>query len=121
MSEPLTDSKIKIKLDRYFHKIFNPSHIAYTIFFFIEVLILIVFYFLGSTILGDIGLFLATVFSLSFIIMMFLGTYSKFETFLFSKSLDQQKILMGLYSPWLLYSSIFWVEYGSNLLLKDGF
>jgi len=94
MSEPLTDSKIKIKLDRYFHKIFNPSHIAYTIFFFIEVLILIVFYFLGSTILGDIGLFLATMFSLSFIIMMFLGTYSKFETFLFSKSLDQQKILI---------------------------
>jgi hypothetical protein len=94
MSEPLTDSKIKIKLDRYFHKIFNPSHIAYTIFFFIEVLILIVFYFLGSTILGNIGLFLATMFSLSFIIMMFLGTYSKFETYLFSKSLDQHKTLI---------------------------
>ena len=94
MSGPLTDSKIKIKLDRYFHKIFNPSHIAYTIFFFIEVLILIVIFFLGSTILGDIGLFLATMFSLSFIIMMFLGTYSKLETYLFSKSLDQHKTLI---------------------------
>ena len=85
---------LKDKLDKYFHKIFNPSHIAYTIFFFIEVLILIVIFFLGSTILGDIGLFLATMFSLSFIIMMFLGTYSKFETYLFSKSLDQHKTLI---------------------------
>ena len=71
MSERLEDSKIRIKLDRYFHKIFNPSHIAYTIFFFIEVLILIVIFFLGSTILGDIGLFLATMFSLSFIVVFF--------------------------------------------------
>jgi len=94
MADSRTPSKISAKLDKYFHNIFNPSHIAYTIFFFIEVLTLIVFYFLGSTILGDIGLFLATMFSLSFIIMMFLGTYSKFETFLFSKSLDQQKTLI---------------------------
>jgi len=85
---------LKDKLDKYFHKIFNPSHIAYTIFFFIEVLILIVIFFLGSTILGDIGLFLATMFSISFIIMMFLGTYSKLETYLFSKSLDQHKTLI---------------------------
>ncbi|MHA1461144.1 MAG: hypothetical protein ACTSO8_06640 [Promethearchaeota archaeon] len=94
MPDPRTASKISGKLDKYFHKIFNPSHIAYTIFFFIEVLTLIVFYFLGSTILGNIGLFLATTFSLSFIIMMFLGTYSKFETYLFSKSLDQHKTLI---------------------------
>ena len=94
MPEPLRESKITIKLDKYFHKIFNPSHIAYTIFFFIEVLTLIVIYFLGSTTLGDTGLFLATMFSLSFIILMFLGIYSNFETYLFSKSLDQQKILI---------------------------
>jgi len=94
MPDPRTASKISGKLDKYFHKIFNPSHIAYTIFFFIEVLTLIVFYFLGSAILGNIGLFLATTFSLSFIIMMFLGTYSKFETYLFSKSLDQHKTLI---------------------------
>jgi len=90
----MRESKIQLKLDKYFHKIFNPSHIAYTIFFFIEVLILIVIYFLGSTTLGDTGLFLATMFSLSFIILMFLGIYSNFETYLFSKSLDQQKILI---------------------------
>ena len=94
MTDPRTASKISAKLDKYFHKIFNPSHIAYTIFFFIEVLVLIVIFFLGSTILGDIGLFLATMFSLSFIIMMFLGTYSKLETYLFSKSLDQHKTLI---------------------------
>ena len=94
MSEPLTDSKIKIKLDKYFHKIFSPSHIAYTIFFLLEVLILIVFYFLGSTALGDIGLFLATVFSLSFILLMFIGVSSKFESYLFSKSLDQHKTII---------------------------
>jgi len=94
MAEPMRESKITIKLDKYFHKIFNPSHIAYTIFFFIEILTLIVIYFLGNTTLGDTGLFLATMFSLSFIILMFLGIYSNFETYLFSKSLDQQKILI---------------------------
>jgi hypothetical protein len=94
MSEPVANSKIKIKLDKYFHKIFSPSHFAYTIFFFIEVLILIVFYFLGSTTLGNIGLFLATVFSLSFILLMFIGVSSKFESYLFSKSLDQHKTVI---------------------------
>ena len=94
MSKSLTESKIKIKLDKYFHKIFSPSHFAYTVFFFIEVLILIVFYFLGSTTLGNVGLFLATVFSLSFILLMFIGVSSKFESYLFSKSLDQHKVLI---------------------------
>jgi len=94
MPKPITRPNIGTKLDKYFHKIFNPSHIAYTIFFFIEALILILFFFLGSTNLGDIGLFLATVFSLSFIILMFLGVNSKFDRFLFAKSLDQQKTLI---------------------------
>ena len=94
MSEPMRESKTMYKLDKYFHKIFSPSHIAYTIFFLIEVLILIVFYFLGSTALGDIGLFLATIFSLSFILLMFIGVSSKFESYLFSKSLDQQKTMI---------------------------
>jgi len=94
MSKSFTESKIKIKLDKYFHKIFSPSHFAYTVFFFIEVLILIVFYFLGSTTLGNVGLFLATVFSLSFILLMFIGVSSKFESYLFSKSLDQHKVLI---------------------------
>jgi len=94
MAEPLRESKIMIILDKYFHKIFSPSHIAYTIFFFIEVLVLIVFYFLGSIALGDIGLFLATMFSLSFIFLMFIGISSRFESFLFSKSLDQHKTII---------------------------
>ena len=94
MSEPVTESKIMIKLDKYFHKIFSPSHFAYTIFFFIEVLILIVFYFLGSTTLGNIGLFLATIFSLSFILLMFIGVSPKLEPYLFSKSLDQHKTMI---------------------------
>ncbi|MHA1242318.1 MAG: hypothetical protein ACTSQU_16280 [Promethearchaeota archaeon] len=98
MSKSLTESKIKIKLDKYFHKIFSPSHIAYTIFFFIEVLILIVFYFLGSTTLGNVGLFLATVFSLSFILLMFIGVSTKFESYLFSKSLDQHKTVIFIAS-----------------------
>ena len=94
MSENNNRLRFKGKLDKYFHKIFNPSHIAYTIFFFFEVLILIVIYFLEITILGDIGLFLATLFSLSFIILMFLGINPKLETYLFSKSLDQHKTLI---------------------------
>ncbi|MBY9012512.1 MAG: hypothetical protein KGD70_09075 [Candidatus Lokiarchaeota archaeon] len=94
MPDPMTPSKISAKLDKYFHKIFNPSHIAYTIFFFIEVLILILFFFLGSTSLGNIGLFLATTFSMSFIILMFLGVNSKFDRYLFTKTLDQHKTLI---------------------------
>jgi hypothetical protein len=94
MSEPITRSKIGDKLDRYFHKIFNPSHIAYTIFFFIEVLALILFFFLGATSLGNVGLYLATTFSLSFIVLMFLGINSKFDRYLFTKSLDQHKVLI---------------------------
>ncbi len=94
MGEPIKRSKISNKVDKFFHKIFNPSHIAYTIFFFIEVLILILFFFLGSTSLGNIGLFLATTFSLSFIILMFLGVNSKFDRYLFTKSLDQHKTLI---------------------------
>lgn len=90
----MTRSKIGAKLDKHFHKIFNPSHIAYTIFFFIEVLILILFFFLGNTSLGNIGLYLATTFSLSFIIMMVLGVSSKFDKYLFTKSLDQHKTLI---------------------------
>lgn len=90
----MTRSKIGAKLDKHFHKIFNPSHIAYTIFFFIEVLILILFFFLGNTSLGNIGLYLATTFSLSFIIMMGLGVSSKFDKYLFTKSLDQHKTLI---------------------------
>ena len=94
MPDPITRSKIGANLDKVFHKIFNPSHIAYTIFFFIEVLILILFFFLGSTALGNIGLYLATTFSFSFIILMFLGVNSKFDRFLFTKSLDQHKTLI---------------------------
>jgi len=96
MSENNRNLGFKDKLDKFFYKIFNPSHIAYTIIFFIEVLILIVLNFLGSTVLGDIGLFLATTFSLSFIILMFIGIYPKLETYLFSKSMDQYKILIFL-------------------------
>jgi hypothetical protein len=94
MSKPITRSKIGANLDKFFHKIFNPSHIAYTIFFFIEVLILILFFFLGSTSLGNIGLYLATTFSFSFIILLFLGVNSKFDRYLFTKSLDQHKTLI---------------------------
>ena len=96
MSENNRHLGFKDKIDKFFYKIFNPSHIAYTIIFFIEVLILIVLNFLGSTALGDIGLFLATTFSLSFIILMFIGIYPKLETYLFSKSMDQYKILIFL-------------------------
>ncbi len=96
MSENNRKLGFKDKFDKFFYKIFNPSHVAYTIIFFIEVLILIVLNFLGSTALGDIGLFLSTTFSLSFIILMFIGIYPKLETYLFSKSMDQYKILIFL-------------------------
>ncbi|GAI86418.1 unnamed protein product, partial [marine sediment metagenome] len=116
MPNPITQSKISVKLDKYFHKIFSPSHIAYTIFFFIEVLILIVFYFLGSTTLGNIGLFLATVFSLSFILLMFVGVSSKFESYLFSESLDQHKTVIFITTLGFSFViiSLYFVFGGSN-------
>jgi len=37
MSEPVTDSKFKLKLDKYFHKIFSPSHLSFILLMFIGV------------------------------------------------------------------------------------
>ncbi|MHA2288609.1 MAG: hypothetical protein ACXABG_07470 [Promethearchaeota archaeon] len=107
MVVPTTRSKIGAKLDKYFHKIFNPSHIAFTIFFMIEILVLILFFLLGSTSLGDYSLFLATMFSLSFLILMFLGVNPKLNRFLFAKSLDQHKTLLFIGSLGLSFIVIF--------------
>jgi len=84
---------IKQKLEEYFHKIFSPSHIVYTIVFIIELIVLLSFSFVPIVNIGDAGLFLATTFSLSFIILMLLGTFSKLEPQLFTKPLNKYKVI----------------------------
>ncbi|MFX0009728.1 MAG: hypothetical protein ACFE9R_05385, partial [Candidatus Hermodarchaeota archaeon] len=76
-------STIKEKLENYFHKIFSTSHLAYTIFFIIELLILISFNYIPIVNIGDAGLFLASMFALSFLFLMLLGIFSKLDDYLF--------------------------------------
>ncbi|MFW9951810.1 MAG: hypothetical protein ACFFKA_16965 [Candidatus Thorarchaeota archaeon] len=89
-------SIVKKKLGEYFHKIFSPSHIAYTIIFIIELFVLISFNFVAIVNIGDVGIFLATTFALSFIFLMLLGIFSKLESQLFSKALDKRKLMYFL-------------------------
>ena len=91
-------STIKEKLENYFHKIFSTSHLAYTIFFIIELVILISFNYIPIVNIGDVGLFLATMFALSFLALMILGIFSKLESYLFSKTFDVYKVVCFLVS-----------------------
>ncbi|TXT59178.1 MAG: conserved membrane protein of unknown function [Promethearchaeota archaeon] len=85
-------SKIQEFLDKHFFKIFNPSHLLYTLLFFISAIIISLLSLVPNT--GDIILFLAVSFSLSFIILTVMGMIPQLHDFLFSteKNLDKNKI-----------------------------
>ena len=75
-------SKIQDFLDKYFHKIFNNSHFLYTIVFFLIALLIALMSFIVS--LGNVILFLAASFSLTFIFLMVEALIPQFEKYLFS-------------------------------------
>jgi len=94
--KPKPKSKFIIKvqelLDKYFYRIFNESHLLYTIIFFISAILIALISLIPNW--GDLILFLATTISLAFIFLMFFGLIPKLNDFLFStdKRFDRNKI-----------------------------
>lgn len=94
--KPKPKSKFIIKvqelLDKYFYRIFNESHLLYTIIFFISAILIALISLIPNW--GDLILFLATTISLAFIFLMFFGLIPKLNDFLFStdKRFDKNKI-----------------------------
>lgn len=84
--------KIQETLDKYFYRIFNESHLLYTLIFFISAILIALLSLIPNS--GDLILFLATTISLAFIFLMFFGLISKLNDFLFSteKKFDRNKI-----------------------------
>ncbi|MBY9014251.1 MAG: hypothetical protein KGD68_01025 [Candidatus Lokiarchaeota archaeon] len=95
MNETSKYSKIIERLSKLFHKIFEPSHIFYTITFFIVVVVISLLSFIANPIIGNVLLFIASTFSLAFIFLMISGVVPKMKLFLFSpdKKFGRKKIL----------------------------
>jgi len=95
MNETNKFSKITDKFSKLFHKIFDPSHIFYTIIFFIVVIIISSLSFIANPIIGNVLLFIASTFSLTFIFLTIFGIIPKMKSFIFSpeKKFDRRKIL----------------------------
>ena len=94
MNETSKFSKIRDRLSNLFHKIFETSHIFYTITFFIVVLLISLLSFIANPIMGNVLLFIASTFSLTFIFLTIFGVVPKLKSFLFSsdKIFDRKKI-----------------------------
>jgi hypothetical protein len=94
MNETSKFSGIIEKLSKLFHKIFEPSHIFYTITFFIGVIIISLLGFSANLIIGNVLLFIASTFSLTFIFLTIFGVVPNMKSFLFSpdKKFDRKKI-----------------------------
>lgn len=95
MKENSKFAKIIEKLSKMFHKIFEPSHIFYTITFFIVVIIISLLGFIANLIIGNVLIFVASTFSLTFIFLTIFGIVPKMKSYLFSpdKKFDRKKIL----------------------------
>lgn len=85
-------SKFQNLLDKYFFKIFNPSHLLYTLIFFLSAIVISMLSLISG--MGDIILFLAISFSLSFVVLTVMGLIPQLHDFLFSieKNFDKNKI-----------------------------
>ena len=79
-------------LDKYFHQIFNNSHFLYTIVFILSALLIALLSFIPN--IGNLILFLASTFSLTFLFLMFEGLIPQLKPYLFSseKKFDRRKI-----------------------------
>jgi len=88
-------NKIQELLDKHFHHIFNSSHFFYTIAFLLSSLLIALLSLIPSSDVGTAILFLATTFSITFILLMFEGLIPQLEKYLFSteKRFDQNKII----------------------------
>ena len=103
------------KLSNMFHKIFEPSHLIYTLFFILFVLIISFMSF--SVNMGDFVLFFATMTALMFLILTLIGIFKKAESYLFSREKKSylKKIIVMLIGLGLSFVIlIFYFLYGKS-------
>ncbi|TFG00070.1 MAG: hypothetical protein EU541_03320 [Promethearchaeota archaeon] len=88
--------KIKEFLNKHFYRVFNESHLFYTLIYLLSAFFMAFLSFIRNT--GNIILFFATTISLTFIILLFIATIPNMKGFLFSEEqlVDQGKILSFL-------------------------
>ncbi|MBY8991940.1 MAG: hypothetical protein KGD58_14445 [Candidatus Lokiarchaeota archaeon] len=91
-------SKIQEFLDKNFHHIFNNSHFLYTIVFILSTLLIALLSFIPGSNVGNLILFLASTFSLTFLFLMFEGLIPQLKPYLFSseKKFDRRKVISFL-------------------------
>ncbi|MBD3211836.1 MAG: hypothetical protein GF311_04435 [Candidatus Lokiarchaeota archaeon] len=117
--------KIKEFLNKNFYKIFNDSHIFYTIIFFISALFVALLSLVPLTNVGNVVLFLSTSISLTFILLMFIALIPALREFLFSeeKRFDRNKIIgfLGTYLISFIITLIYFLLGSSTNLTVEFF
>ncbi|MFX1358397.1 MAG: hypothetical protein ACFFA8_14080 [Promethearchaeota archaeon] len=95
MNAEIKKKDVKGKIDDFFHKIFSPNHLIYTIVFFLVIIIITLLSFSPSPNLGNAVLFFASMFSLTFIILMIIGIFPQSHPYLLSsdKKFEPKKIV----------------------------
>ncbi|MHA1671028.1 MAG: hypothetical protein ACTSV5_10720 [Promethearchaeota archaeon] len=121
MRENKEKMKIRARLSVRFHKIFETSHLIYTIFFVLVILIISFMSF--SENVGDLILFFATMTSLMFLILTIVGIFSKTEGYLFSKERNNYArklfaIMLGLGISFVILSIYFLFGSSSQITIQ---
>ena len=95
MNAEIKKKDYKGKIDDFFHKIFSPNHLIYTVVFFLVIITITLLSFSPSPNLGNAILFFATTFSLAFIILMIIGIFPQSHPYLLSsdKKFEPKKIV----------------------------
>lgn len=95
MDNEKKDSRVKELLNKSFHMILNPSHIFYTVIFIAIVVIIALLSFSPNPSIGNGIVFIATTFSITYLILMLIGIFPKSNSFLFStdKILSPKKLI----------------------------
>ncbi|MFW9875409.1 MAG: hypothetical protein ACFFG0_20065 [Candidatus Thorarchaeota archaeon] len=88
-------SKIQDFLDKQFHQILSSSHFFYTVIFVISSILIAFLSLIPSSNVGNAIIFLATTFSITFILLMFEGLIPQLEKYLFSteRKFDKNKLI----------------------------
>ncbi len=110
------------KLSSMFHKIFEPSHLIYTLVFIIFILIISFMSF--SVNVSNFVLFFATLTALMFLILTIVGIFNKSEPYLFSKEKKAylKKLIAMLIGAGLSFIIlIFYFLYGSSTQISVQF
>jgi len=113
--------KILDRLNKKFHKIFETSHLIYTIVF---IFVIVAISFMSFSIdAGDLVLFFATMISLTYLILTVIGIFSKAENYLFSKERNNNArklfaLMFGIGISFIVLSLYFLFGSSSQIAIK---